>query len=163
MLAGEYYEKDGAITVPVSIRGLYKVSLGDNLRLYGGAGSGLIYTKEESDTELIDGSASKVLLTAVAGMNLKMLGAISIFRRSHPRPGCSGGNGEQIRRQGRHLPDVQGLRNAIRPGATPPLQETKRDGSQAKRHHGQESGSRTSNSIPTASNRPIDRLFRKYK
>ncbi len=79
MLAGEYYKKDGAITVPVSIRGLYKVSLGDNLRIYGGAGSGLIYTKEESDAELIDGSASKVLLTAVAGMNLKMLGPFRFF------------------------------------------------------------------------------------
>ncbi|MDE3000476.1 MAG: hypothetical protein OXU79_15485 [Gemmatimonadota bacterium] len=79
MLAGEYYEKSGAITVPVSIRGLYKFSLGGNLRIYGGAGSGFIYTKEESDAELIDGSASRVLLTAVAGMNLKMLGPIRFF------------------------------------------------------------------------------------
>ena len=79
MLAGEYYEKSGAITVPVSIRGLYKFSLGDNLRVYGGVGSGLIYTKEESDAELIDGSTTKVLFTAVAGMNLKMLGPFRFF------------------------------------------------------------------------------------
>lgn len=79
MLAGEYYEKSGAITVPVSVRGLYKFSLGDNLRIYGGAGSGFIYTKEESDAELIDGSASRVLLTAVAGINLKMLGPFRFF------------------------------------------------------------------------------------
>ena len=79
MLAGEYYEKDGAITVPVSIRGLYKIPLGGNLRVYGGVGSGLIYTKEESDAELIDGSTTKVLFTAVAGMNLKMLGPFRFF------------------------------------------------------------------------------------
>ena len=79
MLAAEYYEKSGAITVPVSIRGLYKFSLGDNLRVYGGVGSGLIYTKEESDAELTDGSTTKVLFTAVAGMNLKMLGPFRFF------------------------------------------------------------------------------------
>ena len=32
-----------------------------------------------SDAELIDGSASKVLLTAVAGINLKMLGPFRFF------------------------------------------------------------------------------------
>ena len=79
MLAGEYYEKDGVITVPLSIRGLYKIPLGGKFRIYGGGGSGLIYTKEESDTELIDLSSTKVLFSAVAGLNIKWLGPFRFF------------------------------------------------------------------------------------
>ncbi len=79
MLAGEYYEKSGVITVPLSIRGLYKIPLGNNLRIYGGVGSGLIYTKEESDTELIDLSSTKVLFSAVVGLNIKWLGPFRFF------------------------------------------------------------------------------------
>ena len=79
MLAGEYYEKDGVITVPLSIRGLYKIPLGGKFRIYGGGGSGLIYTKEESDTELIDLSSTKLLFTAVAGVNIKWLGPFRFF------------------------------------------------------------------------------------
>jgi hypothetical protein len=82
MLAGEYYTKDGNITVPLSIRGLYKFSLGGSLRVYAGAGSGVIYTKEESDAELIDGSSTKVLVSAVAGLNLKWLGPLRFFVES---------------------------------------------------------------------------------
>ncbi len=65
--------------MPLSIRGLYKIPLGDKFRIYGGAGSGLIYTKEESDTELIDLSSTKVLFTAVAGLNIKWLGPFHFF------------------------------------------------------------------------------------
>ena len=79
MLAGEYYTKDGNITVPLSIRGLYKIPLGGSLRVYAGVGSGVIYTKEESDAELIDGSSTKVLVSAVAGLNIKWLGPVRFF------------------------------------------------------------------------------------
>ncbi len=82
MLAGEYYTKDGNITVPLSIRGLYKFSLGGSLRVYAGVGSGVIYTKEESDAELIDGSSTKVLVSAVAGLNIKWLGPLRLFVES---------------------------------------------------------------------------------
>ena len=79
MLAGEYYKKNGTMTVPISIRGLYKIPLGDRARMYGGIGSGLIYTKEESDTELIKLSSTKVLFSAVAGLNVKWLGPFRFF------------------------------------------------------------------------------------
>ena len=79
MLAGEYYTKDGNVTVPLSIRGLYKFSLGGSLRVYAGAGSGVIYTREESDAEVIDGSSTKVLVSAVAGLNIKWLGPLRFF------------------------------------------------------------------------------------
>ena len=79
MLAGEYYTKDGGITVPISIRGLYKIGLGDRLHVYGGFGSGVIYTRQESDAALIDGSSTKVLVSAVAGLNIKWLGPVRVF------------------------------------------------------------------------------------
>ena len=109
MLAAEYYDRDGVITVPLSIRGLYKIPLGDKFRIYGGAGSGLIYTKEESDTELIDLSSTKVLFTAVAG-------SVSLFYRSHPGPGRGRRHGKQIRREGRHLSHDHRLRKRIHTG-----------------------------------------------
>ena len=90
MLAGEYYTKDGNITVPLSIRGLYKFSLGGSLRVYAGAGSGVIYTKEESDTELIDGSSTKVLVSGVAGLNIKWLGPLRFFVESTVDRGVGG-------------------------------------------------------------------------
>lgn len=90
MIAAEYYKKDGSLTVPVSIRGLYKFSLGDRARMYGGIGSGLIYTQHESDTAVIKLSSTKVLFSAVWGLNVKWIGPIGIFGESTLDRGLSG-------------------------------------------------------------------------
>ncbi len=78
MLAGEYYKKSGVTTVPLSARGLYKLSAG-KASVYVGLGSGLIYTKTAGGTALTNLSSTKFLFSAVGGVNFKFSGPLGAF------------------------------------------------------------------------------------
>ena len=77
MLAAEYFKDSGVTTIPVSARGLYKASVGAG-SIYVGAGSGLIYRKVEG-AATADLSSTKLLFSAVAGLNLKFSGPLGLF------------------------------------------------------------------------------------
>ena len=77
MIAAEYYKKSGVTTIPVSARGLYRVSVGEKSSLYLGLGTGFIYLK--SDTGGISLSSTEALFSAVAGLNMKFSGPLGIF------------------------------------------------------------------------------------
>ncbi len=77
MLAAEYFRDSGVTTVPVSVRGLYKVSVSAG-SIYLGVGSGLIYRKDD-DAVIADPSSTEILFSAVAGLNLKFSGPLGLF------------------------------------------------------------------------------------
>jgi len=76
MLSAEYYKKSGVTTVPVAARGLYKAS-GESASMYLGLGTGLIYSK--NDTGVINLSSTKLLFSAVVGVNIKFSGPLGLF------------------------------------------------------------------------------------
>lgn len=78
MLAGEYYKKSGVTTVPLSARGLYKLSAG-GASVYIGLGSGLIYTKVAGATAASNISSTKFLFSGVGGINFKFSGPLGAF------------------------------------------------------------------------------------
>ena len=79
MLAGEYYKESGRTTMPLSIRGLYKAS-GETASIYLGAGSGIIYVKDDNPAlTLLKLSETKMLFSAVVGLNFKFSGPLGIF------------------------------------------------------------------------------------
>ena len=82
MLAAEYFKDSGVTTIPLSVRGLYKASVGA-WSIYVGAGSGLIYRKVDgtrvTDSPPADLLSTKLLFSAVAGLNLKLSGPLGLF------------------------------------------------------------------------------------
>ena len=79
MLAAEYYKKSGETTIPISIRGLYKAS-GESASMYLGVGTGLIYKKSSGTlARLISASQTKLLFSAVVGVNIKFSGPLGLF------------------------------------------------------------------------------------
>ncbi|MBT3605397.1 MAG: hypothetical protein HOE48_25600 [Candidatus Latescibacteria bacterium] len=81
MLAAEYYKKSGVETIPVSIRGLYKVNAGSG-SIYLGMGSGFIYEQNVGsnlNTANVLKSGTELLFSAVSGVNLKFSGPLGAF------------------------------------------------------------------------------------
>ena len=77
MIAAEYYKDSGVTTIPVSARGLYKATIGAG-SIYIGMGSGLIYRKVEG-AATPNLSSTKLLFSAVGGINLKFSGPLGLF------------------------------------------------------------------------------------
>ncbi|MGA1197380.1 MAG: hypothetical protein ACO36I_12885 [Candidatus Latescibacterota bacterium] len=82
MLAAEYYKDSGVETIPISIRGLYKLKA-SNTSIYVGMGSGLIYEKVPGATTVgaaaLKLSTTEVLFSAVSGLNFKFSGPLGAF------------------------------------------------------------------------------------
>ena len=77
MVAAEYFKKSGVTTIPISLRGLYRASVGEDASLYAGLGSGIIYIKTE--TGGVDLSSTKALFSSVIGLNKPLSGALGLF------------------------------------------------------------------------------------
>lgn len=83
MLAAEYYKDSGVETIPISIRGLYKLTASD-ASIYVGMGSGLIYEKVAGapvtgTNVALSLSSTEVLFSMVGGMNFKFSGPLGAF------------------------------------------------------------------------------------
>ena len=83
MLAAEYYKDSGVETIPISIRGLYKMNAGE-ASVYLGMGSGLIYQKLAGTANNVGNialnlSSTEVLFSMVGGMNFKFSGPLGAF------------------------------------------------------------------------------------
>jgi len=85
MLAAEYYKKSGVETIPVSVRGLYKLKA-SSASIYLGMGSGFIYEKEAGTANTTGNiaanalkSGTELLFSAVSGINLKFSGPLGAF------------------------------------------------------------------------------------
>ncbi len=82
MLAAEYYKDSGVETIPISIRGLYKLTA-SNTSIYVGMGSGLIYEKVPGATTVgaaaLKLSTTEILFSAVSGLNFKFSGPLGAF------------------------------------------------------------------------------------
>jgi hypothetical protein len=85
MLAAEYYKKSGVETIPVSIRGLYKLNA-SSASVYLGMGSGFIYEQKvgtaTSTTNVALNalsSGTELLFSAVGGLNFKFSGPLGAF------------------------------------------------------------------------------------
>lgn len=83
MLAAEYYKESGVETIPISARGLYKLSAGGT-SVYVGLGSGLIYEKvagaaNNAGNVALNLSSTEILFSAVSGVNFKFSGPIGAF------------------------------------------------------------------------------------
>jgi opacity protein-like surface antigen len=77
MFAAEYYKKSGVTTVPVSARGLYRISVGEEASIYLGLGSGFIYLETEEGG--VDLSSTKALFSSVVGLNKPLSGPLDFF------------------------------------------------------------------------------------
>lgn len=77
MISAEYYKEGNVTTIPVSVRGLYRLSVDDRTSLYMGAGTGFIYAKVEGGGISI--SDTEALGTAVVGVNKRFSGPTGIF------------------------------------------------------------------------------------
>jgi hypothetical protein len=85
MLAAEYYKEGDVETIPVSLRGLYKLKAG-SASVYLGMGSGFIYeqtvgTPTNATNVAFNAlsSGTELLFSAVSGLNFKLSGPLGAF------------------------------------------------------------------------------------
>lgn len=83
MLAAEYYKESGVETIPISVRGLYKVNA-SSASIYLGMGSGLIYQKlagtaNNAGNIALNLSSTELLFSVVSGLNFKFSGPLGAF------------------------------------------------------------------------------------